>query len=60
MLGTRMLNLLDNTTGSPGLPIGALLISPFFDWRLPATALREEFNAAAEGRELCSCRCSGM
>jgi len=47
VLGTRVLDLLDDTIGNLGLPIGALLIAWFFTRRLSASALAEELGATA-------------
>lgn len=44
VFGTRVLDLLDDTVGNLGLPIGALLIAIFFTRGIARTALVEEFN----------------
>src|SRR5690606_35160659 len=44
VFGTRVLDLLDDTVGNLGLPIGALLIAIFFTRRISRAALIEEFD----------------
>lgn len=46
VFGWRVLDLLDDTVGRLGLPVGALLIAYFFTRRVPSSDLLEEFGAA--------------
>jgi neurotransmitter:Na+ symporter, NSS family len=47
IFGWRVLDLLDDTVGRLGLPVGALLIAFFFTRRLPVREVLEEFGVTA-------------